>query len=557
MGKSIKKKKEIYQQEISKGIIDTKNKNSLHVPPCIKVLNKGKLFPSKEIEEFYKQSLILTNTGFLLYSHSENTIWFSEELVKILNISIKNNQINKENLKKISTEDNSGFIEIITKNYKKLPKKEVLLYIHADNKYKQQRILVYRPFLITNKQKNIKKTLGIITNITDHKRHEEEIIKAKEKAEESDKIKSIFLKNISHEIRTPMNAIIGFNELLYINDISPDIKNEYLTIIKNKSKYLLSLIDDIVELSKFESGEMTVNKTETNLTKLFNELIQEFNKEIQKRKKNNIDLYLKLPIEQNIPVIYTDSSRIYQVMAYLLDNALKFTEKGYIQFGYEIKDNKNFLFFVKDTGIGIPKEAQKYLFNRFKVNKEVYYKNFLNKGLGLTISRALVELLGGKIHVESEPGKGSTFYFTLPLNKSKKDTSPERSENTERYAKWRDKVILVAEDDEVNYRFIEAIFAKTQVQLLHVIDGQQAIELCRTINKIDLILMDIKMPEKSGYEAIKEIKKFRTDIPIIVQTAYAQKEDKIKCFEAGCNDYISKPIDINLLFSKIKLIFNE
>jgi CheY-like chemotaxis protein len=245
-------------------------------------------------------------------------------------------------------------------------------------------------------------------------------------------------------------------------------------------------------------------------------------------------------------------------MEYLLDNALKFTEKGYVQFGYELKDSRHLQFFVKDTGIGITKEAQKYLFNRFKIKEEVYNTKHRNPGLGLTISRAIVENLGGKISVESVTGKGSTFYFTIPFNKGEKTVVEEPKLNyNEQRTKWSDKVILIAEDDEVNFRFLEAIFADTQVQLLHVVDGKQAIELCKTIGKIDLILMDIKMPEKSGYEVIKEIKKFRSEIPIIAQTAYTLKEDKAKCIAAGCDDYISKPIDIELLLGKIRKYFNE
>jgi CheY-like chemotaxis protein len=345
--------------------------------------------------------------------------------------------------------------------------------------------------------------------------------------------------------------------LINIGEVTGEKKKEYLSIIKSKSRQLLSLIDDIAELSKFESGQYTINKTETNISKLLNELHLEYTKELTTRNKQNIEIYLKLPTEYNVSTVCTDSGRLQQVMSYLLDNALKYTERGYIQFGYELKDSRHLQFFVKDTGIGIPKEAQKNLFNRFRTKEEVYDKNFQNTGLGLTISRSILELLGGKIQVDSTPGQGSNFSFIIPLQKVDKAGVFDNSKTDGSISNWRNKVILVAEDDEVNYRFIEAIFADSQAQLLHVNDGKQAVELCRTIGKIDLILMDIKMPEKNGYEAVREIKSFRKEIPIIAQTAYTLSEDRAKCIEAGCDDYVSKPIDIELLFSKINKFFNQ
>lgn len=525
--------------------------------PELKLLQKDKIFSFSDIHGLYKKSLQAANSGFWIYSPDKNIIWLSDEFVQLLKLPGEKKRINNEYLKKLFTEYKTNFFDIITGLSNKKRSTEFEFQILSEKDNKQQQVILCSVSLLKDKKKNIRLILGANIEITERKHYEEELTKAKIKAEESDRIKTIFLTNISHEIRTPMNAIIGFNELLNIGDLSAEKRKEYLTIIKNKSKYLLSLIDDIAELSKFESGEITINNSETNLVKLLNELHQEFNKEKQNSKKQNVEIFLKLPIEQNIATVYTDPGRIYQVMAYLLDNALKFTEKGYIQFGYEQKDSRHLQFFVKDTGIGISKEAQKYLFNRFKIKEESYNKKYRNTGLGLTISRAIIEVLGGKIHVESEPTKGSAFYFTIPIHKSDKVIGAIVAEKEESMTKWRNKVILVAEDDEVNYRFIEAIFADTHAQLIHVHDGKQAVELCKTIGKIDLILMDIKMPEKSGYEAIKEIKKFRKEIPIIAQTAYTFKEDKAKCIAAGCDDYISKPIDIELLISKIGRFFTE
>jgi signal transduction histidine kinase/CheY-like chemotaxis protein len=547
-----KKQKASSLKALKNDFIKTEPKN-----PVFKLLKTSdKISPDLKITEIYKKAFLASNTGFWLFNPKKNTIWLSDEFIELVQLKTNKNAINVDNLKKIVTEDKLNLYEKITQLSGRSKPTETELKF-TDDKSMGQQVLLCRIVVLKNKKRNSNLVLGIAFDITGQKNFEVQLAKAKEKAEESDRIKTTFLSNISHEIRTPMNAIIGFNELIHIGDLSSNRKKEYLTIVKNKSKHLLSLLDDITELSKFETGEITLNHTCTNLVKIFNELYEEFKKELKIRKKQNVELYLKLPATNEIASVFTDPGRIYQVMAYLLDNALKFTEKGYVQFGYEPKDSRNIQFFVKDTGIGITKEAQKYLFNRFKIKEEAYSTKHRNTGLGLTISRAIVELLGGKISVSSESGKGSTFSFTVPFQKIEKNLLEENLVKYEPRTKWGDKVILIAEDDEVNFRFLEAILADTQVQLLHVRDGKQAIDLCKTIGKIDLILMDIKMPEKSGYEAIKEIKKYRKDVPIIAQTAYTLKEDKAKCIDAGCDDYISKPIDIELLLGKIAKYFNE
>ncbi len=531
------------------------NIEKTQINPDIRMLDNEKSFSLSEIVGCYKSMSATSKTGFWLFSPDENIIWISKEFANIVELPFINDQPDFNFLGEIfgneSEEDFLKAVELLKNGEHESEYETSFLDCKKQTRY----LLSQISFLEFKKDKKI--IIGVVTDVSKYKKIEDELAKSTEVAEESDKIKSIFLTNISHEIRTPMNAIIGFTELINIGEVSGEKKKEYLSIIKNKSRQLLSLIDDIAELSKFESGKYTINKIETNIAKLLNELHLEYTKELTIRNKQNIEIYLKLPVEYNISTVYTDSGRLQQVMSYLLDNALKYTEKGYVQFGYELKDSKHLQFFVKDTGIGIPKEAQKFLFNRFRTKEEVYDTKFNNTGLGLTISRSILELLGGKIQVDSTPGQGSCFSFTIPLQKIDKVGIFENSKSVEIFTNWRNKVILVAEDDEVNYRFIEAVFADTQAQLLHVNDGKQAVELCHTIGKIDLILMDIKMPEKSGYEAIREIKSFRKGIPIIAQTAYTLSEDKSKCIEAGCDDYISKPIDIELLFEKINKYFNQ
>jgi signal transduction histidine kinase len=527
--------------------------------PVIKILDQTQ-FQNISLIDCYRATIISSSSGFCIYDQNNHTFWVSQELLQLINLPYDSNTLHLLfNSKLFYFDDNQKLQHAIQEVLETKQNVEIELNTTNESDTKTQKnTFRCQISLIKEQPENKQLFLLIITDITKSKHFSEELAKAKEKTEESDRIKSIFLKNISHEIRTPMNAIIGFTELLNIGELSADKRKEYLSIIKNKSKYMLSLIDDIAELSKFESGVFSFNKSETNLIKIFGELHSELEKEKYRLNKPHIELYLKLPHDHNIVNINTDPGRLQQVLHYLLDNAIKFTEKGYIQFGYELKDNKNLLFFVKDTGIGIPKEAQKHLFNRFRQKEETFDKYFNNTGLGLTISRSIVELLGGKIYVESTLGQGTSFYFTIPLNKIDKTVHLIQEENKVLSSvNWRNKIILIAEDDDINFHFLEAVFADTQAQLIHVNNGKQAVEICKTIPKIDIILMDIKMPEKSGYEAIKEIKKFRKDIPIIVQTAYTQKEDKEKCMMAGCDDYISKPIDIELLISKTSKFLND
>ncbi|MFP4059893.1 MAG: ATP-binding protein [Bacteroidota bacterium] len=395
----------------------------------------------------------------------------------------------------------------------------------------------------------------VLKDVSIFKKNEEELIRARKKAEESDRLKTAFLANMSHEIRTPMNAIIGFSELLKIPDIDNRKKEEYAKIISNKGSLLLTLIDDIIEVAKFESGKLSINKTSCDINSLLEELRVIFDEKKKARNKENVLVKLYIPEKIEEPV-YTDPGRLQQVLTNLIDNALKFTERGYIEFGYEVKE-KYIQFFVKDTGIGIKKKDQKLIFNRFRQVEDTPSKRHGGSGLGLTISKGIVSLLGGKMWLESKFDEGSVFYFTLPLNKAEQpvEETYDNIKETNTSYNWKDKVILVAEDEEVNYRFIEAILDDTEVQLLHAENGVQAIELCESINQIDLVLMDIKMPGLNGYDATRKIKSIRPELPVIAQTAFTMKEEKKKCLQAGCDDYISKPIDIKLLIEKINFFF--
>jgi len=492
----------------------------------------------------------LLGSGFCTYTLKDSTINASENFFKMLGLSgVK--KIDESKLREIiNPADNEDLITAV-KNLPSIDEQGCEVKALIINQLGQKETKYFKVNFSLLK-KNI--ILASILDISEHYRWNEDLIKAKERAEAADSLKTTFLTNFSHEIRTPMNSILGFTELLNIGEHTPEQKAEYLSIIKIKSKELLGLIDDIVELAKFESGEITITKTETNLAKLLSDLQQEFYNEKERLKKNQVELFLSLPADNTYNTIYTDTGRLHQVISYLLDNAIKYTEKGYVQFGYEVKDNKHLIIFVKDTGIGISKDKQKYLFTKLKYKEETIVYRDMEKGLSLTIARAIVEALGGRIYVESTQDEGSYFYFTIPIVKSIAANTTETNHKLDT-PNWKNKIILVAEDEEMNFKFIEAILFNTQAQLIHVQDGQQAVELCKSLSKIDLILMDIKMPEMNGYDAVREIKKIRNNVPIIAQTAYTFKEERSRCIDAGCNDYISKPIDVNLLIQKINRFF--
>jgi signal transduction histidine kinase/CheY-like chemotaxis protein len=400
----------------------------------------------------------------------------------------------------------------------------------------------------------------LISNHNDNtlqEKNRRELIKAKEKAEESERLKNTLLTNISHEIRTPMNSIIGFSELLNIGNLNYEKKREYINTIRNQGNLLLKFIDDIVELIKFESGKVIIARTKCNLNFLLKEILLITNQQKIAYNKESLDIKPVTP-DKNGLVVYTDPGRLQQVISNLINNSIKFTEKGYIEFGYKLPVEDKIEFFVKDTGIGLSKEQQKNIFNRF-AEEEIVTRKYEGSGLGLTLSKHLVRLMGGRIWVDSEPGKGANFQFAIPFELATSesyDYSSVEEEHLPAY-NWKDKVILIVEDDEINFRFLEAILHDTDTQILHATTGFQAVELCKSLNKIDLVLMDIKLPEMDGFEATRQIRQFNKRIPIVSQTAFAMEIDREKCLAVGCNDSITKPIDIKEFLEKINLFLRE
>lgn len=394
--------------------------------------------------------------------------------------------------------------------------------------------------------------IGICRDITAIQETQHKLTVAKEKAEESDKLKTAFLANMSHEIRTPMNAIIGFSDLMTDDNLSASEKIEYTSHIKKAGESLMNLISDIIDIAKIEAGQLQINKSVCNLDELLNDMIGTYTEAKIKAGKQNLDIRLFKQSGINGISIITDPFRLKQVLTNLIGNAMKFTEHGFIEFGYSLNDKQMIEFVVRDTGIGIPKGKQQDIFYRFSQVDNSNTRKYGGTGLGLAISKNIIEIMGGEIWIESEPGKGSSFYFTLPYYPANTDEIINIvSDNNHENINWQGKTILVAEDVPSNFMFIEAALRRTKVKLLWAQDGRQAITMALENSQVDLVLMDVQMPELNGYEATAEILKVRHDLPIISQTAYALSGEKEKSLAAGCVDYISKPIKSELLISTI------
>lgn len=397
------------------------------------------------------------------------------------------------------------------------------------------------------------KNLKIEAQNLEYKRINEELIVAKNQAEESDKLKTSFLANMSHEIRTPMNGILGFAGLLKDPMLTGDEQKEYIDIIEKSGARMLNIINDIIDISKIESGLMKVKITESNINDQIDYIYTFFKPEVEKK---GMKLSCVKSLTSTDSVIRTDREKVFAILINLVKNAIKYSEVGEIEFGY-IKKEEFLEFFVKDNGIGIPQNRQIAIFERF-IQADIEDKMAAQgAGLGLTISKSFVEMLGGKIWLESESGKGSTFYFTIPYDtKTEEKTSIQNAVIDNEFVNHLKKLkILIAEDDLISKLFINKIVQPFSKEILNVSNGVEVVKSCKNNPDIDLILMDIKMPIMDGYEATQEIRKFNKDVIILAQSAYGLSSDIQEAINAGCNDHISKPIDKNKFLTLIEKYF--
>ena len=399
-------------------------------------------------------------------------------------------------------------------------------------------------------------------DITKIKMVELELQKAKERAEESDQLKSAFLANMSHEIRTPMNGILGFADLLKEPNLTGEEQQKYISVIEKSGARMLNIINDIIDISKIEAGLMKAEIQESNINAQIEYIYTFFKPEVEAK---GMKFLFRNTLPAKEAIIQTDREKLYAIFTNLVKNAIKYTNEGFIEFGYsvEMQNSASLRFYVKDTGIGIPKDRQEAIFERFVQADIEDKKARQGAGLGLAITKSYIQMLGGKIWVESEEGIGSTFYFTLPYNPKpqekptvKKVVSIQETGNITNPLHKRLK-ILIAEDDETSEKLISIIVNMFGREIIKAHNGLAAIEACQENQDIDLILMDIQMPVMGGYEATQKIRLFNKEVIIIAQTAYGLSGDREKAIEAGCNDYIAKPINSNALKGLVQKYFDK
>lgn len=406
--------------------------------------------------------------------------------------------------------------------------------------------------------------VGIANDITERKLTEQELIRAKEKAEESDRLKTAFLSNMSHEIRSPMNAVLGFIQLIKADEQLTETGRQYVELIQNSGNQLLSLIEDIIDISKIQSNQLRLSKGAFDLNQLMEELFLIFSTQLKAKDAVTTMLFPPELANPSPFIVFSDQVRIRQILTNLLSNAIKFTPSGSIKFGYTVIIDDYFprvQLFVKDSGIGISEENQLLVFERFRQADDSYTRLYGGSGLGLAISKGLVELLGGHIWVESQVGEGSEFYFTIPYivdefdDKVKSNSSKSTLLSADLSLGGR--TILIVEDTKDIRLYFERILERTGARIVFATSAKEARKIFKQEKDIDLVLLDIRLPDSDGYDLAVEFKKVKPDLPIIAQTAYALQSELNKSIASGCDDYITKPLDSDALYLKIHRLLGD
>jgi len=396
-------------------------------------------------------------------------------------------------------------------------------------------------------------SLGFLTishDITSLKQINEELVKAKDEAEASNRLKTSFLANISHEIRTPLNSVVGFANLLLAENPDSESREEYVDHINYNSEKLLQIIGDIIDLSRLESSQMEISYEEASIAEVVREVTEDTTRLI-KRQEKPILLSVRNNFDDVSDLIFTDRVWLKRVLNHLMDNAVKFTLEGSVELSYGLEDSL-LRFTVKDTGIGIKKENLDTIFDEFRQEIDGHHKPFEGLGVGLTLVKEVVERLGGQVRVTSEKGMGSEFSILLPYRPAgiiKIKPKPEISQNE--ITNWSSKKCLIVDDNKDVLTYLNRILLDTGIDVLMARSGPEALRIIRDDSSIDIVLLDMQMPEMNGIEVTKEIRKIRSNMPIIAQTAFVFEDDKDIVLEAGCDACLVKPIRREQLISVV------
>lgn len=537
------------------------NKKPIKLVGLLKDIQKEKelLLKLKQSEENFLQLSENINDAFWLRSLDNKIVYANQACYKISDGYFKElfEDFNKY-YHWIHPDDRERIIKQRNNNLKN-PKNDYFYEHRIIRSNGEVRWHWIRTFPVYNEEGKVYRRAGISSDITEQKNLIAKLLIAKDKAEESDNLKSAFLANMSHEIRTPMNGILGFAELLKDEDITIKEKNEYIKIIDQNGNQLLNLINDIIDIAKIEASQLSINKSDTDINSILEETYLLFSEKQKRSNKQTINFSVKFNNNQN-STVYTDPTRLQQILNNLLSNAFKFTYSGSISFGYEFINNKNskfFKFFVSDTGIGISNKMKKIIFERFGQEFNKKYKNSQGTGLGLAISKGLVKLLNGEIWVESTQENdtlgtsgSSTFYFTIPAVDNTPQIEPIEPEII-KISNFENATILIVEDDVDNLEFLRQLLVKYEANVLLANSGEEAISIVKSNKQINLVLMDIRLPDMNGFETTQKIKEINPNLPVIAQTAYAMSNDRENCLKNGCDDYVSKPLNKDILFKKI------
>lgn len=475
----------------------------------------------------------LAGIGYWIYNYNTNNMWWSNITYSILGYCDQSLTPTRQDIvKHIHPEDLEFFLVSLQQMHHQAMDIEFRFFKNGELRLGKITGEVY-----DNKNEGLIEEV-LFQDITDTKVKEFEIAKAWNKALEAENLKNAFLENMSHELRTPLNSIIGFSDLLENTQNDPSV-GKFANSIKTSGLQLLRIIEDLLKVSMLESRVSKPNKRKIRLNEMLLE-IKEYSLDMLKEQgKENLELNFSFALEAPNDLINSDQIKIRNIFKNLIHNSIKFTETGSINCSYEIvKDTIHFS--ITDTGIGIPSKYESRVFKRFRQVDESGQKYYGGTGLGMYISRLEIELLGGKIWFSSEKDIGTTVSFSIP-NILTSENQFENEETTTTYH-WENYTVIIAEDQITNFKILEAYLQKTNINILWVKNGQEAINSCLQNPEISIVLMDINMPQINGLEATKAIKEKRPNLTIIAQTAYALNGDKENSLAAGCSDHLAKPI---------------